>query len=201
MLPGYISKAVPNPTSNRAPWYKNTAPTYAGVFLWVVFYRRSRRNSRSRGRWAEPLSSLGGRTDQLRSLLSHTGLDRHAHRFSPLRCRQFHLRHTRRLSHARPVDGPASGGLDVGQRVRGNLVYPDRFRFKGRTRQSVIRDHCGGLGVGARLCRSDGHPVRRALRALPESGSTGDDFDRLCEERQRRVAVCAGTTRVRISDS
>ncbi len=39
MLPGYISKAVPNPTSNRAPWYKNTAPTYAGVFLWVVFYK------------------------------------------------------------------------------------------------------------------------------------------------------------------
>jgi cytosine permease len=39
MLPGYISKAVPNPGSNRAPWYKNTAPTYAGIFLWVVFYR------------------------------------------------------------------------------------------------------------------------------------------------------------------
>ena len=27
------------PPANRAPWYKNTAPTYAGVFLWVVFYR------------------------------------------------------------------------------------------------------------------------------------------------------------------
>ena len=39
MLPDYISKAVPNPDSNRAPWYKNTAPSYAGVFLWVVFYR------------------------------------------------------------------------------------------------------------------------------------------------------------------
>jgi len=39
MLPGYIAKAVPNPSSNRAPWYKNTAPTYAGVFLWIVFYR------------------------------------------------------------------------------------------------------------------------------------------------------------------
>jgi len=39
MLPEYISKATPNPFSNRAPWYKNTAPTYAGVFLWVVFYR------------------------------------------------------------------------------------------------------------------------------------------------------------------
>ena len=39
MLPDYISKAVPNPTSNRAPWYVNTAPTYAGVFLWVAFYQ------------------------------------------------------------------------------------------------------------------------------------------------------------------
>ncbi len=39
MLPSYLSKAAPNPSSNRAPWYKNTAPTYAGVFLWVVFYR------------------------------------------------------------------------------------------------------------------------------------------------------------------
>jgi cytosine permease len=39
MLPAYISKASPNPASNRAPWYKNTAPTYAGVFLWIVFYR------------------------------------------------------------------------------------------------------------------------------------------------------------------
>jgi cytosine permease len=39
MLPAYISKATPNPASNRAPWYKNTAPTYAGVFLWIVFYR------------------------------------------------------------------------------------------------------------------------------------------------------------------
>lgn len=38
MLPDYISKAVPNPASNRAPWYTNTAPSYAGIFLWVVFY-------------------------------------------------------------------------------------------------------------------------------------------------------------------
>jgi cytosine permease len=39
LLPGYISKSVPNPPSNRAPWYTNTAPTYAGIFLWIVFYR------------------------------------------------------------------------------------------------------------------------------------------------------------------
>jgi len=38
MLPDYISKTKPNPSSNRAPWYVNTAPSYAGVFLWVAFY-------------------------------------------------------------------------------------------------------------------------------------------------------------------
>ena len=38
-LPGYITSATPNPTANRAPWYKNTAPTYAGIFLWFVFWQ------------------------------------------------------------------------------------------------------------------------------------------------------------------
>ncbi len=38
MLPAYLAKAVPNSASNRAPWFANTAPSYAGVFLWVVFY-------------------------------------------------------------------------------------------------------------------------------------------------------------------
>jgi cytosine permease len=40
MLPEYIRKAVPNPPANRAPWYVNTAPTYAGIFLWVAFYQQ-----------------------------------------------------------------------------------------------------------------------------------------------------------------
>ncbi len=38
-LPGYITGATPNPAANRAPWYKNTAPTYAGIFLWFVFWQ------------------------------------------------------------------------------------------------------------------------------------------------------------------
>lgn len=38
MLPDYIGKAVPRPQTARAPWYTNTAPTYAGVFLWIGFY-------------------------------------------------------------------------------------------------------------------------------------------------------------------
>ncbi len=38
MLPQYLAKAVPNPAANRAPWFKNVAPTYAGIFLWIAFY-------------------------------------------------------------------------------------------------------------------------------------------------------------------
>lgn len=37
-LPSYLSMAKPNPAENRTPWYKSTAPAYAGIFLWVVFY-------------------------------------------------------------------------------------------------------------------------------------------------------------------
>ncbi len=37
-LPTYLQAAKPNPLSNRAPWYTNTAPTYAGIFLWFVFW-------------------------------------------------------------------------------------------------------------------------------------------------------------------
>lgn len=37
-LPGYLQASAPNPAANRRPWYKNTAPAYAGIFLWVVFY-------------------------------------------------------------------------------------------------------------------------------------------------------------------
>jgi cytosine permease len=37
-LPAYLRAAMPNPINNRAPWYKNTAPTYAGIFLWFVFW-------------------------------------------------------------------------------------------------------------------------------------------------------------------
>ena len=37
-LPNYLKLATPNPLEKRAAWYKNTAPTYAGIFLWVVFY-------------------------------------------------------------------------------------------------------------------------------------------------------------------
>lgn len=37
MLPNYLSAAKANPAENRGPWYKNTAPAYAGIFLSVPF--------------------------------------------------------------------------------------------------------------------------------------------------------------------
>ncbi len=39
MMPDYITKALARPPGARAPWYANTAPTYAGVFLWIGFYQ------------------------------------------------------------------------------------------------------------------------------------------------------------------
>jgi cytosine permease len=39
MLPEYLRKAEPNPAEKRAPWYLNTAPSYAGIFLWIAFYK------------------------------------------------------------------------------------------------------------------------------------------------------------------
>jgi purine-cytosine permease-like protein len=37
-LPDYVRASVPVPASKRAAWYKNTFPSYAGIFLWVAFY-------------------------------------------------------------------------------------------------------------------------------------------------------------------
>ncbi|MDH7599918.1 MAG: cytosine permease [Sedimentisphaerales bacterium] len=36
-IPNYLRSARPNPPDKRAPWYKNTAPSYAGIFLSVAF--------------------------------------------------------------------------------------------------------------------------------------------------------------------
>lgn len=50
-LPGYIVSNVPNPPENRAPWYKGTAPTYAGIFLWFVFWQEA-------AKWGTPGGTL-----------------------------------------------------------------------------------------------------------------------------------------------
>jgi cytosine permease len=37
-LPAYLASAKPNPPDARAPWFKNTAPAYFGIFMWIAFY-------------------------------------------------------------------------------------------------------------------------------------------------------------------
>ncbi|MCU0786418.1 MAG: cytosine permease [Verrucomicrobia bacterium] len=39
VLPSYITSATPLGNDKRAPWFKNIAPTYAGIFLWFVFWQ------------------------------------------------------------------------------------------------------------------------------------------------------------------
>src|SRR5690348_18305351 len=48
-LPDYIASAKPNPPDERAPWYKTTAQTYAGIFLWFVFWDSMSGNGLSTG--------------------------------------------------------------------------------------------------------------------------------------------------------
>ena len=38
-LPDFITASQPLPLESRAPWYKNTAPAYAGIVLWFVFWQ------------------------------------------------------------------------------------------------------------------------------------------------------------------
>lgn len=40
-LPSYLAKAAPNPQSNRIAWFKNIAPSYAGIILWFVFWQNT----------------------------------------------------------------------------------------------------------------------------------------------------------------
>jgi len=38
-LPDYVASARPVPQDKRVPWYASTAPTYAGIMLWFVFWQ------------------------------------------------------------------------------------------------------------------------------------------------------------------
>ena len=139
MLPDYISKAVPNPASNRAPWYKNTAPTYAGVFLWIVFYKQIANGTLDRAGVGLCLARLtSGGHFELRAVLQGSGHDGDADGSSALRGGQFNIRHKGRLSYAGFVDGCSAGWLDLCQRVRFCAICLERRRFHGWTGQLAI---------------------------------------------------------------
>ncbi len=48
-LPSYITSAKPLGTDKRAPWSKTIAPTYAGIFLWFIFWDSMSGNGLSSG--------------------------------------------------------------------------------------------------------------------------------------------------------
>jgi len=58
MLPEYLAKAKPNLCTARTPWYLNTAPSYAGVFLWVAFYQSMAVGTIDRAPWTVLLLAL-----------------------------------------------------------------------------------------------------------------------------------------------
>lgn len=57
-LPAYLDQAKSNSVSNRAPWYLNTAPSYAGVFLWVAFYQSMAEGTVDQASWGILLLAL-----------------------------------------------------------------------------------------------------------------------------------------------
>jgi purine-cytosine permease-like protein len=40
LLPDYVASAKPSSPESRAAWFKNTAPTYAGIMLWFAFWHQ-----------------------------------------------------------------------------------------------------------------------------------------------------------------
>jgi cytosine permease len=57
-VPSYLAQAKPNPASNRAPWFMNTAQSYAGIFLWVAFFDKLAGNAEGMG--ALKMAGVGG---------------------------------------------------------------------------------------------------------------------------------------------
>lgn len=55
--PSYIANTKPNAPENRAPWYKNTAPAYAGILLWFVFWTMVSSNNLVNG-LAVPIAAI-----------------------------------------------------------------------------------------------------------------------------------------------
>ncbi len=195
MLPDYISKAVPNPSSNRAPWYKNTAPTYAGVFLWVVFYREIANGTLDKAGVGLCLLALliGG-------LISY-GLFYYVPALMGMR-----------TGYPLYVVGSSTFGTQGGYLMPGllmGLLQVGWMSVNAFVATSFILTAFGsqaGPGtfpfaviatiwaLGLKLRRRERYPVRRKVRAVPEYGPAADDPDRVREKRHRRRAVCAGAS-------
>ena len=123
-LPSYITSATPNPPEKRAPWYANTAPTYAGIFLWFVFWQGA-----VNGGAATPAGMLFARSGLGAGepgaggvglsfpVLPGAGAVGHENRAAALYRGHFDLWRAGRFSHAGILDGRAAIRLARRQRL------------------------------------------------------------------------------------
>ena len=192
MLPEYLAKAVPNPKGNRAPWYANTAPTYAGIFLWVAFYNQmARRHAgprRSRDLCLLALAIAGVlcylfyyRAPAMLGM--QTGYPLYVVGSSTFGTTGGYL-----------MPGILMGLLQIGWFAVATFVATD-FILKGvqsqrRPGHHAVHHHRRALGPGVFVRRREGHSVRGEGRHLPEFHSAADAADRAVPDGgQRRAAI------------
>ena len=193
MLPDYLAKAVPNPKGNRAPWYANTAPSYAGIFLWVAFYKSDvGRHPCSTADWACACWPCWWPGSSATALLPGPGHAGDADRLSALRGGQLDVRHGGRLHHAGLADGPAANRLVRGGDLRRPATSSSRPSGRTSGPGSVPFIVTGAIwGLDAVLRGRQGHPVRRQDRDLSELHSAADAARRAVPDRR---AECGSYT-------
>ena len=128
-LPDYIASAQPNPPSNRAPWFKNTAPTYAGIFLWFVFWDSiATKALLAGGLWPTLLGILLGALICHLPLLPGARHPRNEDRLAALRRGNLDVRGDRRNGDARSAHGRSSVRVARCQHIRIGRRAVERFQ-------------------------------------------------------------------------
>ena len=173
MLPDYISKAAPNPAENRQPWYVNTAPTYAGIFLWIAFYKDIAGSTLTHaGAWRVPGRARRSRVAVLRTLLFCPGMLGMKTGF-PLYVVGSSTFGTGRLRDARPADGTAADRM-----VRGRYLYIEPVHSEGagnrrEARQHAVHHRRHHLGLLMGYVGAKGIQYVSKVSTLPELHSAG----------------------------
>src|SRR5437870_1821583 len=168
-LPGYVTASVPNPAEKRAAWYKNTAPSYAGIFsLGGVLFGTRRADDQPSEPRRMHFRSGGGRPHLLRPLLLRAGDARHADGAAALCGGHLHLWDDGRLRDARPADGAAANRLVFGGHVLCCGLHHERPQ---RPVATIANRDLLGVGLRARRDCNQGDSVRRTRRTSPELGA------------------------------
>lgn len=174
--PDYVKLAVPVAPSGRVPWYKNTFPTYAGIFLWVGFYLDlAGTDDRLRERRALPLGAAPGGSPLFRSLLLRSCNARDANGALSLRCGYLDIRNDGRILDARPFDGGTSSRLGRCYRLRRLHVHHERAESKF---ERPIFCHCRAVGLQSWLGCRERHSLRWESSEVHQLGAASNGSHR-----------------------